>query len=403
MKFSYQARDSAGKMCSGALVADGLNEASQQLRKEGKTIVDLHEDRGAFQQNSAARGKKKVGRDDVIYFATQLSVMVDTGVPISDALDSISQQTDNAGLQKVVQAVCEDVKGGVEFSAALERHPKIFGKLFVALMRASEASGTMGTMLARLSEYLEQERDIRKKIKGAMTYPFFMLSFCVIVVVLLLVFILPRFEKIYASKAATLPGPTRILLGISNGLVNYWPMVLVAVAGLAVGGFFYCRTPAGMMLLDLIRIKMPILGPMYRRACLARSLRTMATMVSTGVGMLEGLDITAQVAGNVYYSKVWKQVADGVKEGSMLSDQLANCPLMPRTVTQMISAGERTGKLGPVMNRVAAFCENDLAVSVKTVTNLIEPAMIMIMGLLVGSVALALLMPIFSISKVVAR
>lgn len=345
----------------------------------------------------------RVKRDDVIFFANQLAVMVDTGVPLSEALDSIAEHCPSPGMKALETEISEAVKNGTPLSEALGRHPKVFGGLFVALMRASEASGQMGAMLQRVSAYLHQERETVKKIKGAMIYPACMLAFCALVVTALLLFVLPRFATIYAAKGAVLPMPTRVLMGLSTGLASYWPLVLAAVASAGAGLYYYARSPGGKIAMDRWRIDAPLLGRMYRKAYLARSLRTMATMVSTGVSMLDGLEISARVAGNHFYAKVWTDLAQGVKEGATLSEQLAQCKLIPPSVSQMISAGERSGRLGLVMNRVAEFCEEDLAVAVKTMTSMIEPLMIVVMGLIVGGIAMALLLPIFSISKVMTH
>jgi len=406
--FAYQLRDAAGRSSNGVLNATDRTEASRLLRRDGHVVVALHEaGSGAVPGDapvaSPSAKKKRIKKDDIIYFTTQLAVMVDTGVPLPEALDAIANQCDHPSLKKVVEDLSEQVKGGVEFSMALQSYPKLFNNLFVALMRASEASGTMGQMLQRVSEYMEQERDTRKQVKGALTYPACMLTFCILVVVAMMLFILPRFEKIYSGKGAVLPLPTRILLGASNALISYWPVVVAGLLGAIVGGWFYLRTPAGKMKLDAVRIHLPILGSMYRKSYLARSLRTMATMVTTGVSMLDGLAITAQVAGNHYYAQIWTRLADAVKQGSTLSEELFECELMPRTISQMVAAGEKTGQLSMVMNRVAKFCEDDLRVSVKTVTTMIEPMMIIVMGMVIGGIAMALLLPVFSISKVVAH
>jgi len=403
-RFVFQVRDATGANNTGALMADTVDEASHMLRNDGKTIISIREELATAQGDVVSHAhRKRVKHDDIIYFATQLAVMVDTGVPLAEALDAIVDQTDHLGLKTIVADISDQVKAGVEFSSALEKYPKVFGKLFVALMKASEVSGTMGQMLLRVSEYLEQERDTRKKVKGALTYPSFMLGFCVLTVVSLLVFVLPRFEKIYSSKGAVLPMPTRVLLGMSNGLVNNWPYIVVVLIGAVIGLFFYLRTPSGHVMTDSLRIHVPIVGSMYRKAYLARSLRTMSTMVTSGVSIIDGLEITSQVAGNYFYSKIWTDLIGHVKEGSTLSDPLRECRYMPRVISQMISAGERTGKLGQVMDRVATFCEKDLRVAVKSATQMIEPFMIVFMGLLIGAIAIALLLPIFSISKVVAR
>ena len=236
-----------------------------------------------------------------------------------------------------------------------------------------------------------------------MVYPASMMTFCVLVLIGLLVFILPRFEKIYAGKGAVLPLPTRILMGLSNTLIHYWAALLAGLIGGGVGLWYYLRTPGGRVFMDRVRISLPILGPMYRKACLSRSLRTMSTMVSSGVNVLDGLSITSQVAGSQPYEQVWLQVAEKVKEGSTISAPLRACPLVPRTICQMIHAGERTGKLGAVLDRVAGFCEDDLNVAIKTATSMIEPVMIIVMGLIVGGIAISLLLPVFSLSKVMAH
>jgi type IV pilus assembly protein PilC len=405
-KYSYQVREGSGRSDVGILVASDLMEASRQLRKEGKTIVSLREDsqaaRGVAKAAPQARElpMKKVRREDVIYFATQLAVMVDTGVTLSEALDAIADQTDHGGLKRMISDISEQVKSGTEFSQALEKYSQCFGKLFTSMMRASEASGTMGMMLQRVSDYMVQERDTVKRIKGAMIYPICMLSFCVIVVVALLVFVLPKFEKIYSSKGAALPLPTQMLLALSNGIRDHYIIILTVIIVSGTGLFLFLRTAGGKIFMDTVRIRLPIIGSMFRKAYIARSMRTMGTMVSTGVSMLDGLNITAEVAGNYHFQKIWLDLAEKVKEGSGLSEELLKCTLMPRSVSQMISAGERTGKLSQVMNRLADFCEEDLKTAVKSLTTLIEPAMIIFMGMLIGGIAMALLLPVFSISKV---
>ncbi len=361
---------------------------------------DTQADRSRVAAARNGQQLKKVKQEDIVFFANQLAVMVDTGVPLSDALDAIAESTDHNGLAAVIWDISSKVKNGVEFSTAMERHRKHFSELFISLMRASEASGQMGPMLGRCTEYMMQDRETRKQIKGAMIYPSCMMGFCVMVVVGLLVFVLPRFEKIYAGKGATLPLPTRVLLTASSGIINYWMYILVGLTGLIVGSMLYFRSDSGKQVADKIKISLPIIGPMYRKACMARGFRTMATMVSTGVAMLNGLDITARVSGNYFFTRVWQKVASSVEEGASITDELYGSPLIPRTISQMVSAGERTGKLDLVMDRVAEFCEEDLKVAVKAVTSMIEPVMIIFMGVVVGGIAMALLLRIFNMSKV---
>lgn len=375
------------------------------LRNEGHVIVDLHEHSPAGWVEAARKivpDKVRVKRDDVIFFANQLAVMVDTGVPLSDAIDSITENSQQEKFKAVVEGVGEQVKSGVEFSAALGKYPRVFDRLFVAMVKASEASGTMGTMLQRVAKYLEKQRAVRRQVTGAMAYPMAMLGFCVLVVVAMLVFVMPRFAKIYEGKAAALPLPTRVLLSISDGLRDHYLIVLAVLATAVTGVYYLLSKPEGKILWDRIRLKLPILGPMYRKACLARSLRTLSTMLSTGVSMLDSLEIAAEVSGNIQFDAAWRGFQDRLKEGASLSEEMHQSPMMPPTVVQMVSAGERTGQLGLVLDRVAGFCEEDLDTAIRTATSFIEPLMIIVMGLIVGGLSMALLLPVFSLSKIVA-
>jgi type IV pilus assembly protein PilC len=365
-----------------------------------------HGESTSFARDAAAEEylpRRKVKNDQIVFFATQMAVMIDTGVPIDEALDSIAEQSEHPGLKRVVRDIAARVKGGAELSTALQAHPEVFDNLFVALMKAAEASGRMGAMLLRVSEYLESQQETRKRVKGALVYPICMLAFCVLVVTCLMIFVLPRFEKIYAGKGAVLPTPTRVLLGTSGFLVAYWPYLLAGLAAAGVGSWLYFRSPGGRIVLDRIRLKVPLIGTMYRKAFLSRSLRTMATMVSSGVDIVEGLKITARSAGSYSYEQLWLEVLEEVKEGSSITDALLPQPLMPRAVSQMISAGERSGRLAEVMDRVAGYTETELKVAVKAITSMIEPVMIIVMGLVVGGIAMALLLPVFSVSKVVGH
>ncbi len=402
-QFVYQIRDSRGMTGSGILNADDLSEASRLLRSEGNVIINLREqDDSTVSVGTNPTRKAHAKHDEVIFFANQLAVMVDTGVPLPDALDCIAEQVDSEGFRVVVTDLAEQVKGGMDFSSALGRYPKIFSCLFVAMVKASEASGTMGKMLQEIAKYLQRQREIRRQVQGAAAYPLAMLGFCVVVVIAMLVFILPKFENIYAGKAAVLPAPTRFLLALSGGLVEHWVFITLSVSAVVAACYVYFRSPDGKVTLDKIRINMPVLGSMFRRSALARSLRTFSTMISSGVGMLDALTITSEVSGNVFYARIWTGLGERITEGAGLAEEMAKYRLIPRSITQMIAAGERTGKLAPVLKRLADFCEQDLETSVKTVAGFIEPVMIVVMGGIVGSVALALLLPIFSISKVVA-
>lgn len=398
--YSYEVRDSGGAATSGVVEANNIEDAGQRLRRQGATVVDLKQQSG---RASAPAPLKKIKPDDVLFFANQLAVMIDTGVTITEALDCIAENTTHTGLAAMVEDLADQVKSGVEFSVALARHPKQFDPLFINMVRASEASGTMGSMLLRVCDYMRGEREIRKQVAGAMVYPIGLLGFSVTIVLAMMVFVLPRFEKIYAGKGAVLPLPTRILLGVSNVLVGNWILLTLALIGGIVGFILWKKSESGQMTLDRWKVSAPLFGPLYTKLFVSRSLRTLGTMLTAGVDMLEAIEITAGVVGNSVYRRMWLDVAEQLRQGETLSEQLFRSDTMPRSISQMIASGEKSGRLPDVMARVSDFCEADLKIGVKSMTTMIEPLMIIIMGLLVGGIAISLLLPIFSISNVVAH
>lgn len=405
-QFLYKARDAQGQLATGVIQADGLDQAGAILRGEGKFIVALDRakmntgDTAHKTDHAAPRGKVK--RTDVITFAHQMAVMVDTGVPISEALSCIAEQTQNEAFAAVLEDISAKVAAGGELSAALESYPKVFPPVMTSLVRASEVSGTMGPMLERISRYLQKEMQTSKKIKGALTYPAVMLSMVVMVTIFLMVWVLPRFAGVYQSKGAALPLPTRILMAISDTLIGHWWAWLGGAALLLSIVMLGVRTASGRRLMDTIKLHAPVLGPLFSKLYLTRGCRTMGTMIAAGVPILDMIDIVRRVTVNTHYEAMWDDVDSKLREGSQLSDAIFASPLIPRGVAQMIFAGEKAGRLGNVMERIAEYTEEDFDEAVKKTTQFIEPAMVCIMGLIIGFVAIALLLPIFSVGKVVS-
>lgn len=399
-EYEYQVRDPMGGSAGGVLSASSIDEAGRLLRRDGRTIVALHE---AVRRPGPAAALRRVCPDDILFFSNQLAVMVETGVPLTEALDCIAAQSTHTGLAAMVKDIANRVKSGTEFSAALACHPRCFDNLYVNMVRASEASGTLGAMLERVCQYVRGQREIRKQVRGAMIYPVCLLVFCVGIVIAMMAFVMPRFKGIYHGKGVALPGPTQAMMNASDFMVNNWALLLGGLILTGVPAAIYLRRPAGQAFLDGVRLRLPLLGPLYRKVYIARSLRTLATMLESGVEVLEGLSITAAVAGNSLFAVMWKRVMDRLKEGRALSDELFASPLMPRSVAQMVASGEKAGRLPKVLDRIADFCEADLRSGIRTMTTLIEPALIVIMGAVVGLIAISLLLPVFSISKVVAH
>ncbi|HNO77485.1 MAG TPA: type II secretion system F family protein [Phycisphaerae bacterium] len=400
-RFDYLARNASGESINGVISAPTPAEAARLIRAEGKFVVRIQE---AAQVVEAAATQIRIGGNrvkstDVIHFVTQMSVMVDTGVSITEALDSIIEQTESVGFQKVLKHILADVETGTPFSTALARHPKVFKPLVVNLVKASEASGQLGPMLDRCATYLGNQRETSRKVVGALIYPAFLMCMSIGVVIFLMTFLMPKFTGLYKGKEHLLPVPTKILMSISGWMTTYWmywsSVLLVSV----VGSVLFFRSERGQRPKDWILLHTPLLGRMFHRTCLTRSLRTLGTLTRAGVSILEAVGITRAVVGNRYFQDMWDQVDARVQDGEQMSVPLLATNLMPRSVTQMVRAGERSGHLADVLDRVSLFLERDLEQSIKRVTLMIEPIMIFVMGGIVGSIVIALLLPIFTISK----
>ena len=414
VRFTYQARDQRGQVVNGFISAPNLSDATKLLRAEGKYIVDIKPTLGPAASaksdssetvvSAESVGKKtKVKREELINFAMQLSVMVDTGVRSPDALHSLSEQPFSETFVAVLKHIDHDVTGGKDFSSTLEKFPRIFPKYFISLVRASEVSGTMGPMLRKLADYLLSQREMTKKVKGALIYPSFMLIMSVSVTIFLLTCILPKFTAIFAQRKAALPMPTQVLMMVSHSLIHFWYLWVIAAILAAVAGVLLVKTERGRVCSDFLKLRIPIFGGMFHKVYLSRSLSTMGTMISSGVQVLDCLAIVKDVAGNHYYELLWDEVHSKVQNGAALSEPLLKSPLIPKSVGQMILSGEKTGELSGVLTRVAAYMEEDLRTAIKTATQFIEPVMIGLMGIMIGGVAIAMLMPILTISKVMTQ
>jgi len=403
--FEYKMRDSAGNLSTGMLQAESADAASAALRERGGYVVALNVASDDDRMADAASGPKprgKIKRSDVISFSHQLAVMIDTGVPISEALECVFEQTDNPAFCHVLGKVSDHVKAGGELSVALSQHPKVFPRVMISLIKASEASGTMGQMLERISVYLSKEHQTIRTVRGALTYPAVMLSMVVLVTVFLLAFVMPRFAGVYQQRGADLPAPTQILMDLSHSLIHQWYLWVGAAVFLIVGMVVTMRIDAGKQLIDSLKLKMPVIGPIFRKLYITRSCRTMGTMLTAGVPILDMVTIVRNVTPNRLYEAFWDDVDDRLQRGSQLSEPLFATTLFPRSVGQMIHAGEKSGRLGETLEKIAHYTEEEFDDQVKQSTQYIEPALVVAMGSIIGFVAIALLLPIFSVGGAMA-
>ncbi|MBL8759657.1 MAG: type II secretion system F family protein [Phycisphaerae bacterium] len=404
--YRYQVKSTGGQTQVGMLVADSLQTAAAILRNQGAHIIALNPVNAAVEGGSLAQrfrelnaGKPKAKH--VLDFTTQLAVMLRAGINLRAALEGIADQTDHAVFKKVVLGLKTDVESGKQFSQALQRHAKLFGPLYINMVRASEMAGSFADMLDRIAAYIGQEIETRKMVIGAAIYPGVIGTMAVGVTVFLLTFVLPKFKGVFKGKEDALPWATKFLLNLSEAMVTNWPYI-IAVVALIIGGIYaFGKTTLGRFWFDTIKLRVPVVRAMFRSLYISRSLQTMGQLVNAGVPMLDTIAITGDVSGNVLYKTLWRGVYGSVKTGKRITHQLQKTKLLPTSVVQMISAGEESGKLGEVLDEIAGYYAKQLKDQIKAVTSMIEPLMIVVMGSVVGFIAMAIILPIFKMSQIV--
>ncbi|MEE8148279.1 MAG: type II secretion system F family protein, partial [Longimicrobiales bacterium] len=318
------------------------------------------------------------------------------------ALEGIADQVRNPKFKRILLTIKMDVESGKQFSAAISKYPKLFGPLYINMVRASEMSGSFAKMLDRVAAYIAQELETRKMVIGASIYPGIIATMAVGVTVFLLTFVLPRFAGVFEGKESVLPWPTTFLMGASDWMVEYWWMVLIGSIGGVVGFLVFIRTDVGRFWWDKTKLTVPLLSRMFRALYVSRSLQTMGELLNAGVPMLDTIAITGDISGNLLFKKMWRRVYAAVKQGKKIQIQLNRSRLLPTAVVQMIAAGEESGRLGEVLEEISVFYAKALRDAIKTVTGMIEPIMIILMGSVVGFIAMAIILPIFKMSSIVS-
>lgn len=405
--YAWRARRSDGEVVTGMLVAPGLEAVADQLRSDGLIVtairpagldVDFEQELIEVRATAGARRIKTV---DVAVICQQLGVMLDTGVPLPEALEAIELQSRKPEVKQLVRDLHTEVCGGTPLSRSMASRPRIFPPVVISLVKASEASGTMALMLDRVGDYLNRELRTRRQVTGAMTYPGFMLGTAFAVVGFMLVVILPRFARIYEMKATTLPTPTKVMMAMGDFLRQdwmYWAPTLVVVL---IAFCVWKRTAGGRRSLDWMWLRLPIVGPMVAMLYVARTTRTMATLLAGGVGLLDVIRICRGITNNTAFDELWIDMEERVRDGKPMSGAFTDSLHVPPDVASMIASGERSGRLAEVMEKVAARSDETLDSGIKRATSMIEPILIVVMGIIVGSVAMALLLPVFKLSSMV--
>lgn len=405
-QYRFQAKHSSGQMQTGVLAADNAAMAAAILRNQGNHVLQLVPVAGTKAKTSFLKFlnySSGPSMKDVLDFTTQLAVMVRAGISLRTALEGIAEQQHNVKFRKILLSLKTDVESGKQFSEAIGKYPKLFGPLYVNMVRASEMSGAFAKMLDRIAGYIAQQIETKKMVIGACIYPGVIAIMAIAVTVFLLTFVLPRFAMVFAGKESVLPWPTKFLMGASAWMVKYWWTVIVGGIVGAVMFFFFLRTEVGRYWWDKTKLTVPLFKRMFRALYVSRSLHTMGELLNAGVPMLDTIAITGDISGNLLYKKMWRNVYAAVKQGKKVQTQLVKSTLLPKSVVQMVGAGEESGRLGEVLQEISVYYAKVLRDAIKSVTSMIEPIMIVLMGSVVGFIAMAIILPIFKMSQLVSN
>jgi type IV pilus assembly protein PilC len=393
-KFAWKGRTKSGSVQKGIIEAANQNAANAQLTGQGIREIKLTRN---FEINIPGL-KQRVTTKDMVVFTRQFATMIDAGLPLVQCLDILSSQQDNATFKVVLLKVKEDVESGSTFADALAKHPKIFDRLYVNLVAAGEVGGILDTILTRLAVYIEKKMALAKKVKGAMVYPSTVVAVAVIVISIILIWVIPVFQQMFAGAGKDLPMPTQIVIALSDYLKSYFLFIILGfVVFVGMLRAIY-RTNKGRYLFDRMFLWLPIFGPLIRKVAVAKFTRTLGTLVSSGVPILEGLDVVAKTAGNVIIEAAIMKTRESISEGRTIAEPLAETNVFPPMVVQMISVGEATGALDQMLNKIADFYDDEVDDAVGSLTAAIEPLLMVGLGGSIGAIIIAMYLPIFSMA-----
>ncbi len=402
--FQYTARDKSGNSLTGTLEAESKQELIQKLRGKGliPTSVNAGSAAASARKGAATTSKaKKVKGEEMVLFTRSLATMVNAGLPLLQGIDIMMEQTTNNNFKQVLMQIGQDIEAGLTFSDALKKHPRIFSDLYSSMVRAGEASGNLDGILIQLAEYLEATEKLKRDIKAAMTYP--VIAFVIVVAIAtgLLVFIVPKFQEIFDSLGGTLPMPTLILIRASNLIRSYILVVLGSLFALTVALRYYISTPEGRFQFDSLLLRVPVFGQLFRKVAVSRFARTMSTLSRSGVPVLAALEIVERTIGNEVISRAVRGSKSSISAGATIADPLARSGVFPLMVTRMIDVGEKTGALDELLAKISEFYDQQVQAAIASLTAMIEPMLILFLGIVVGGMVIALFLPIFKLSTLV--
>ena len=398
-KFSWQGKDRSGKTLKGDMEAPSEAIVRAQLRRQGVAATKVKaRGKGMDLEIKIPGMEPKVTTKDLVIFTRQFATMIDAGLPLIQCLDILSNQQPNVTFKRNLLTIKEDVEAGSTFADALRKHPKAFDELFVNLVAAGEVGGILDTILNRLATYIEKSMKLKKQVKSAMTYPTTIVGIATVVIGVILVFVIPAFEKMFADFGSALPMPTQIVISISNFIQSY---ILVIIGGFILTVFIFKKFYAskrGREIVDELALKAPIFGTLIRKVAVAKFTRTLGTMVSSGVPILDGLDIVAKTAGNKTIEKAIVKVRQSISEGNTIADPLTKSGVLPPMVCQMIAVGEQAGSIDTMLNKIADFYDDEVDDAVGNLTAMMEPLLMLFLGTTVGGLVIAMYLPIFKLA-----
>jgi type IV pilus assembly protein PilC len=402
--FLWEGKTAQGKVLRGEIEAPNLEAVFGVLRERRiRPIPERVREKGAgLEKEIKFPGLgDKVKPRDLSVFTRQFATMIDAGLPIVQCLSILSDQADNKALRKTVQAIRKDVEGGATLAEALRKHPKVFDDLYVNMVEAGEMGGVLNTILNRVALFIEKAAKLKKKVKGAMIYPTAIVSVAVIVVAVLLIFVIPVFAELYSSMGKALPAPTQITINISNWFVAYWYYMAFGLIASFVSITLYYKTENGRMNIDRLLLRLPIVGDLLRKVAVARFTQNMGILLSSGVPILDGLAITARTAGNKVIEKAIMDARVSISQGKTVADPLKESKIFPPMVCQMVAVGENTGALDNMLKKVAELYEEEVDDAVNNLTALMEPMIMVVLGVILGGLVISMYLPIFQLGSLV--
>jgi type IV pilus assembly protein PilC len=402
-KFSWEARGKGGAVQKGVMEAASSTIVEAQLKRYGFGGITVKEEGKGFSMELKlpSFGGGKIETKDLVVFTRQFATMIDSGLPLVQCLDILSSQQENKTFKDILVKVKEAVESGSTFADALGKHPKAFDELYVNLVAAGEVGGILDTILNRLAAYIEKAMKLKKQIKGAMVYPATIMSIAVVVVGVILVFVIPTFAKMFADFGGELPAPTKIVIALSNFLTKYIIVIIALGFGVKFAIGKYYATPNGRKVMDRMFLRAPIVGPLIRKVSVAKFTRTLGTMISSGVPIMDGLEIVAKTAGNKIVEEAIYGVRQAISEGKTMAEPLESCGIFPSMVVQMIAVGEATGAMDAMLNKIADFYDDEVDDAVSAMTAMMEPLLMVFLGTTVGGLVVAMYLPIFKLAGAV--